>query len=302
MLRWNRRVALCASLLTLAACSGPASPPPPPPKLPVLSIGLLPEQNIFRQLERYEPLAAYVGRKAGVKLKLVPLPRYGNIIDSLRGQNLDGAFFGSFTYALAHSALGIEAIARPEQTNGLSTYHGLILVRRDGGIRGAADLRGKRFAFVDKATTAGYLLPLDYFARAGIRNVEAFLGEAYFAGTHEDVIHDVFDRKADAGAAKNTVYEKLVRDDPRLAQDLEILAQSPEVPENALGLRPGVDESLRRKIREALLAMDRDPEGQKVLEQFGARRFIATVDADYEPVYRYAREVGLELGHLADVR
>jgi ABC-type phosphate/phosphonate transport system substrate-binding protein len=44
-----------------------------------------------------------------------------------------------------------------------------------------------------------------------------------------------------------------------------------------------------------MLNMDRDLEGQKVLKQFGASKFIETTDEDYEPVYKYARKINLDL-------
>jgi phosphonate transport system substrate-binding protein len=156
-------------------------------------------------------------------------------------------------------------------------------------------LRGRRFVFVDKATTAGYLLPLDYFYEHGIKDYRSFLGEVYFAGTHESAYYDVLDGKADAGAAKNTVYKRLAATDPRLQEELMPLAQSPEVPENALALRSEIDPALRARIKETLLSMVNDPEGRDVLAHFGALRFIETADEDYEPVFRYAKEVGLDL-------
>jgi phosphonate transport system substrate-binding protein len=82
---------------------------------------------------------------------------------------MDGAFFGSFSYTLAHAKLGVEVLVRPENLKGISSYHGLIFVRKDSRIRTAKDMKGKRFVFVDKATTAGYLLPLDYFLEHNIK-------------------------------------------------------------------------------------------------------------------------------------
>ena len=41
--------------------------------------------------------------------------------------------------------------------------------------------------------------------------------------------------------------------------------------------------------------MEEDPEGRKVLERFGARRFIETTDSDYDPVLKYARRINLDL-------
>jgi ABC-type phosphate/phosphonate transport system substrate-binding protein len=73
------------------------------------------------------------------------------------------------------------------------------------------------------------------------------------------------------------------------------LQGSPDVPENALGLRKDIDEAVRQKLKEVLLDMDKDPEGKDVLKRFGARRFIETTNKDYEPVTRYCENIGLDL-------
>lgn len=260
-----------------------------------LLIGLIPEQNIFDQVERYEPLARYISEKTGIDIKLKILTQYGNIIDNFVSSGMDGAFFGSFTFALAHAKLGVEVLARPEGFNGISTYHGLIFVRKDSHIRTAQDIKGRRFAFVDKATTAGYLLPLAYFKKHGVRNYKTYLKETYFAGTHEDAIHDVLNKKADIGAAKNTVYDRLALNDERIKNELVILEKSPDVPENGLAVRRDLDGSLKKKIKEALLNMHNTSDGRKVLQKFGAQRFIETTMHDYKPVFKYAEEINLKL-------
>lgn len=262
---------------------------------PTIVIGLIPEQNIFKQIERYRPLADYISKKADINIELKVLTRYGNIINNFISLNMDGAFFGSFTYSLAHSKLGVEVIARPEKIDGTSTYHGLIFVRKDSGIKKAKDMKGKRFALIDKATTAGYLLPMHYFRENGIKDYKTFLKEAYFAGTHENAILDVLNKKADIGAAKNTVFERLANNDPRIKNDLFVIKKSMDVPENAMAVRKNLDASIKNKLKKVLLEMHTDPEGRDILKNFGARRFIETTDSDYEPVYKYAEEIGLNL-------
>jgi len=257
-------------------------------------IGLIPEQNIFKQMERYQPLADYLSREVSVAIRLTVLSRYGNIVDNFVSSGMDGAFFGSFTYALAHEKLGVEALARPVSLKGISTYHGLIFVKKDRGITSIREMQGKRFAFVDKATTAGYLLPLAYFKEHG-KNYRSFLKETYFTGTHEDAIYDVLNRKAAIGAAKNTVYDRLAASDERIKRDLVILARSPDVPENALAVRKDLEDPLKKSLKAALLTMHEKPEGTALLKVFGAARFIETNDSDYQPVYRYAQEIGLNL-------
>jgi len=262
---------------------------------PSLVLGLIPERNIFKQLDRYEPLATYLSEKIGADVKLKVLTRYGNLIDNFASAGLDGAFFGSFTYTLAHAKLGVEAIARPETVGGVSTYYGLIFVRKDSDIKSVQDMKGKSFVFVDRATTAGYLLPLAFFRAHRIENYKTFFKETYFSGTHEDAIYDVLNKKAEIGAAKNTVFARLAAADSRVKDELVILARSPEVPENGLAVRNDLDHAIRNKLQEALLNMQNESQGIQVLKDLGAMRFIETTDSDYANVYKYAKQIGLDL-------
>lgn len=290
-------VFLFLCIITLNGCSRTEPPAPQKSAHPkkALLIGLIPERNIFKQLERYEPLARYISKKTGVKIELKVLTRYGNIAENFVSLNLDGAFLGSFTYTLAHAQLGVDPVARPEYADGSSTYYGMIFVRKDSGITNAKDMHGKIFAFVDKATTAGYLLPLAYFKENGIADYRTYLKGFYFAGTHEDVINDVLDKKADIGAAKNTVYYNIAATDKRINEELVILKRSPDVPQNGLAFRKDLDINIRNSIKNELLAMHNDPEGSSILKNFGANRFIETTDTHYKAVYKYMHEIGLQL-------
>jgi phosphonate transport system substrate-binding protein len=294
--RWPM-VCLCLCALLMSGCKK-QEPHEETKKAPLqgeLKIGLIPEQDIFRQISRYEPLANYLSERIGMQIILKVLPRYGNIINNFTSDSLDGAFFGSFTYTLAHSKLGVEVLARPENLDGTSTYFGLIFVRKDSGIRNAMDMKGKTFAFVDRATTAGHLLPMSYFRKNGIADYKRHLKEFYFAGTHEDTIYDVLNLKADIGAAKNTIFYKLAKTDHRVNDKLLIIEKSPHVPSNGLAVRKDLRHEVKVKLSNVLLSMHEDPEGRKTLEKLGARKFIKTSDSDYEPVYNFVKEIGLDL-------
>ena len=74
-----------------------------------------------------------------------------------------------------------------------------------------------------------------------------------------------------------------------------IIERSPYVPSNGFAVREDLERSLKSKLRKVLLNMHEDPEGREALKQLGARRFIKTSDKDYEPVYSFVREIGLDL-------
>lgn len=260
-----------------------------------LLIGLIPEMNIFKQKQRFKLLGDYLSKKAGIPVEFTILSRYGNIIESFTTEKMDGAFFGSFTGALAIGKLGVIPLARPVNLDGTSTYKGYLFVRKDSGIRTVADMKGKKMAFVEKATTAGYVFPLAWLRNNGVTSLDGFFSEQFFTGSHDAAVFAVLNRKSDIGAAKHSMYDRVRKEDPRVDRELTILVQSPEVPSNGLCVRKDLDGALRTALKNALLGLHHDPDGKKVLEQFGALKFIETTAKDYQPVLDMAHKAGIDL-------
>lgn len=297
----KRKIVSCSVLLVLLPLLYACTKEKPQPAAAVgyaqqeILIGLIPEQNVFRQRERYLALKQYVADRLGVTITFTSLSRYGNIIERFSNEKLDGAFFGSFTYALAHHQLGVEPIARPVNLDGTSTYRGYLFVRRDSRILDASDMRGKRFAFVERATSAGYLFPLAYFKAHHVADVQAYFGETFFSGSHDAAILAVLNRDADIGAAKSTIYDQMEREDPRIGRELQILATSDVFPQNCFAVRKDLDPKLKKALKQALLDMGKDSEGVAALKKFGARGFIETSDEDYAAVYRLTAQAEIDM-------
>lgn len=260
-----------------------------------LTIGLIPEMNVFEQVDRFRPLADHLSGRLGVRVELSMLSRYGNIVERIAGKELDAAFLGSFTGALASAQLDMEPVARPINLDGSSTYWGYVFVRRDSGVETVEQMRGARLALVEKATTAGYVFPKALFRRHGVDELEGYFGEIQFWGSHDASIRAVLEGRADVGAAKNTIWEHLVREDPRVEAELRILATSPKVPSNGLFLSSEVEGSTRDLIRSTLLTLHEQPAGAEVLQRLRALGFVPTDVASYRPVFDLAREAGIDM-------
>lgn len=291
--------------------------------VPIMShflIATIPERNIIRQEERYRPLVDYLSRKLGTKVKinLRHLSSYEDIVDEFIQGRVNAAFFGSFVYALTRAKVGVEAIVRPVK-NGVSQYRGLIFCRKDSGIRDWRDLKGRSFAMI-KATTAGELFPKMFFKNHDVVDLANYLGEIHYVGSHDVSILKVLNGEIEAGAAKDLIYEKLAKEDPRIESEMMILAQSSPVPENALVVRRNIDFvcfnchqeigtewskkpysgeglsiNLKEKLKEILLRLPETAEGREVLQQFGADRFVETTHNHYHGLYEMIGNLGIDL-------
>ncbi len=260
-----------------------------------LLIGVLPEMNVFKQKQRFTLLSEYLSKKTDTDVGFTVLSRYGNIIERFTAEKMDGAFFGSFTGALALKKLDVIALARPVNLDGSSTYHGYLFVRKDSGIKNVKDMKNRKMAYVDKATTAGYIFPRAYLKEQGVTDIDHFFSEKFFTGSHDAAINAVLTRKADVGAAKHSIYDRVRQTDPRVDKELVILADSPRVPSNGLLVRSTLAEPLKSKLKSALLGLHDDPQGKAVLQQLGALKFIETTSADYQPVFDLATRAGIDI-------
>lgn len=258
-----------------------------------LVIGIEPEHNIFTQMEKYGRLAEYLTEKSGFPIRLTIMSRYGEVLQRFKAMHLDGAFLNSYTATLAIDELGMEPIARPVNLAGEADAHGIIFTRRDSTIRRVAEMRGKSFAFVDPATTEGYLFPLALLKEHGIADINTFFSRYFFTGSHTSAISAVLDGRADLGAAKEWIYQRQVAKDPSIASELVILAESLPTPGTTLCLKQDLPSGLKKKLTEIMLEMDQSREGQEVLKTIDSLRFAKTGKADFDVVRKMAKAAGL---------
>jgi len=260
-----------------------------------LLFGIEPEHNIFNQMERYRYLADYLSDQLGLKVKLTIMSRYGEVIKRFKTLKLDGAFLTSYTATMGIKELHLEPVANPVNLNGEATSHGYIFVRKDSGINSILDMEGSNIVFVDPATMEGYLFPLAFLKQQGVKDINKFFHRYYFSGSHVSAIFAVLDGRADIGAAKDTFYNNLVKNDPSIEQELEIIARSPKVPEVTLCIKSEIDQDLRERLGRVLLHMDKTPDGIKVLQRFKAIRFVESSKEDFGIIEKMAQ---IALGEL----
>lgn len=281
-----------------------------------LTIATVPEQNILKQENRYRPLVDYIEKKLAwrIKIRLKHLPSYEDVLTEFINGNVNAAFFGSMTYGIVKARVGAMAVARSEK-NGVSRYRGLILTRADSGIKSFKDLKGKTFSMI-KATTAADIFPRLMLKRIGVKQPEDFFGNVQYVGSHDASIEMIMHGKVDAGAAKDLMFEKMARENPKIKEELVVLARSEPVPDNALVIHHDLEiacynchfrvlgqleekeafcEHIQKQLLSVLLGMSEDKEGREVLAGLGADRFLQTSDADYENLYRMTRELGIDL-------
>lgn len=261
-----------------------------------IRIGIVPEQNIFKQSKNFKALAEYISNKSGIKVSVSALSDYGSIIGSMNAGQINGGFLGALAGAVAHERLDADAIALPVTMEGKTTYRALLFVRKNSGIRNIQDMRGKTIALVSRGSFSGYVYPLAYFRQHGITDISTFFREYFFAGSYDAAIHAVLNGAADIGSAGSKVYNSLKISDPRIEKELMILDESMDVPYYGLFLAKSISRTTKNAVRKVLIEMQHDAEGVAILKQLDLRGFApATSHVNYNSVLMTAKKAGIDL-------
>lgn len=241
-----------------------------------LVLGVHPYLDPNELARRFQPLANYLADRLGQPVTLRIGESYEKHIDAVGRGAVDIGFLGPASYVSLVRRYGGQHLLARLEVGGEPTFHGRIVTRHDSGLQQLSDLAGKTFAFGSPASTMGHLVPRYLLLRAGI-GLENLAGYRFY-GSHEDVAMAVLAGDADAGAVKEEIAAKF------RSRGLTTLATTPALSEHLFVARGGLPAGLVARIRDALLALDRQhPETAAVLSAIkpGATALVPVDDADY---------------------
>jgi phosphonate transport system substrate-binding protein len=209
-----------------------------------------------------ELLATYLSNTIGRKVNAYIAKNEGDLRAQIELGTVDVGSFSPIAYVEAARGGRVRVIAQ-SVLNGSTTYPGIIIKRFDSHIESLADLEGKRLAFVDTRSASGFLFPRVMLIEKGI-DPGRFFKEVIFAGSHEKVISAVLLGTVHAGATDDgAVAAAKAKGLPTF--DLEVVAKTDPIPNDAIAVRAGLDDALVRQIQAALVGMASTPAGRDVI-------------------------------------
>lgn len=164
-------------------------------------------------------------------------------------------------------------------------FRGIILVRKDSGIKSISDLKGKAVSYPAPTALAATMMPQYYIHTHGL-NVMKEVDNRY-VGSQESSIMNVFLGDTVAGATWPPPWRALSKERPQLAEQLEIKWQTKPLPNNGLVSRDDMPDKLVQQVAKLLFELHTHKEGQKILERMELSRFEFANDATYQPVRKF---------------
>lgn len=224
------------------------------------------------------------------------------VVEAFGSKRADVASINTFGYIIANDKYQAEARLTVLR-HGLATYQSQFVARKDSSIKTLKDFSGKKIAFVDPASTSGFLLPKKVLNDRKIQPAQEI-----FAMKHDSVISMVYQGQAEGGAtfysptADGQIQDarRLVKTQyPDVEEKIAIIDLSEPIPNDPIVFRKDLPEEMKKTITDAFLAYVKTPEGKSTFEKvYGVTDLKAATDKDYDSVRAMLKSLGRDAGDL----
>jgi phosphonate transport system substrate-binding protein len=285
-------------------------------------LAFVPSVDAGRVLATGSTLARMLEVATGYRVRAEVPTSYAATIEAMCAGRVDIAFLATFAYVLANQRCGAEVRLVSVRQN-KPFYVAQILYRADLNAKTLADLRGKKFAFVDPASASGYLFPAALLKKNGI-DPDRFFSQVLFAGGHDKVVLAIYTGSVDAGATfgdpDNPVFEardRVVRQYPDVRDKVKVLMYTDPIPNDTVSFRRDLPEEVREKVTKAVFRIAQTAPGKETIfalyqhegyADFEALRTtyklskLKNFDEYFQPVRDAAKLLGLNLEELVRPR
>ncbi len=229
---------------------------------------------------------------------------YVAVVEAFGTKRADIASLNTFGYIMAHDRYKTQARITFIR-HGSETYQSQIIARADSKIKVLKDIDKKKFAYVDPASTSGYLMPAKLFMEAKIKPAETV-----FANKHDNVVMMVYQKQVDAGAtfysppnAKGEMEDArrlVLKQYPDVADKVKIIQLTEPIPNDPIVFREDLPEEIKETVINALMTYMGTEEGKKVFgDIYGITGMVRATDARYDGVREMLKTLGKSAAELS---
>ena len=171
------------------------------------------------------------------------------------------------------------------------TFKGEVLVKADSDIQTLEDLKGKKIATLSPNSASGYIYPVAEMKEAGIdpatdctlTTVNDIPSEMTAVLNGQQDACFVFEGARVVFSSKFEGYD--------LMNDLRVLYLTEgDIPNDAIAVRPDMDDEMKEKIKETFLNMLNDEQGAEAMSLWGHKGYEEATEEAYDTIKAYTEK------------
>jgi phosphonate transport system substrate-binding protein len=281
--------------LVLAGCGGQAKLGTE--KNPIV-MSFVPSGDTQEIIASGDQLAQMIQDKTGLVIKANVGTDFAAVREAMGAEKAHIGWLNTFNYVLANEKYGVD-VALVTVRYGSTSYKGQIIVRADSGIKTLDDLKGKVMCWVDPNSTSGYIVPRILLKANGIDPDKDF-AKTIEAGSHNNVVTQVYNGDCDAGATYVDARSSVEKDLPDVKEKVIAIATTADIPNDNVSFIKDFPKEDRDKIVNALLEIANSEEGKKALNELYSIEGLEPADDSFYDGFRaQLSKAGINIEDLA---
>jgi len=251
---------LSASVLALASLAASAQE---------INFGIIATDSASVERDRWEPLFRDMEKKTGLTIKAFYAPDYAGVVEAMRFNKVQVAWYGNKAAIDAVDRSGGEVFAQVQKADGSLGYSSLLITQKDSPYNNLNDVlknsKSINFGIGDPGSTSGFLVPSYYvFALNKVDSRTAF--KTIRNASHGANIQAVLAKQLDVATNNTEEIEKLEATKPEVAKELKVIWKSPLIPNDPLVWRKDLDAGVKAKLKGFLLTYGKSDADKAVLK------------------------------------
>ncbi|WP_091183585.1 phosphate/phosphite/phosphonate ABC transporter substrate-binding protein [Paenibacillus catalpae] len=269
-----------------------------------LTVQFVPSQNADTLEAKAKPLEKLLSDKLGIPVKVSVSTDYNTIIEAMASKKVDVGFLPPTAYVLAKEKGAAEVMLQAQRfgvddatgaptTDLVDNYKSMIIVKKDSPIQSVADLKGKKIAYQNVTSSAGYVWPAASLMDAGLDPLKDV--QPITVKGHDQGVLAVLNGDVDAAAIFQDARTIVSKDYPKVFEDTRVLAFTEPIPNDTISVRSDMNADWVAKIQQAFIDIGTDPEGHQIIfDVYSHQGYVKSDDSVFDIVRQYNEKVKTE--------
>ncbi|HEU0062563.1 MAG TPA: phosphonate ABC transporter substrate-binding protein [Hyphomicrobiaceae bacterium] len=231
-----------------------------------VNFGIISTETTTNLKTIWEPFLADMAKKTGLSIKAFYASDYAGVIEAMRFNKVQVAWFGNKSAMEAVDRASGEIFAQTVDKDGNPGYWSHIIVHKDSPYQTLDDVLKcdgtLDFGIGDPNSTSGFLVPTTFIFSA--RNIDAKkCFKTVRNANHEANALAVANKLVQAATNNNENLQRLAKTAPDKAKDIRVIWTSPLIPSDPLVWRKDLDQALKKKIADFIFSYGTSDETEK---------------------------------------
>lgn len=252
-----------------------------------LNFGIISTESSQNLKTMWEPFLADMSKETGYKVNAFFASDYAGIIQGMRFDKVDVAWYGNKSAMEAVDRAGGEVIYQTIDASGNGGYWSLLVAQKDSPINNIDELlanaKDLTFGNGDPNSTSGYLVPSYYvFAQNGVDANKIFKRTVH--GSHEINALSVANKQVDVATFNTEAMERLEITHPDKAKEIKEIWRSPLIPSDPIVWRKNLPDEAKEKIDRFFANYGSDEKQEEILKNLQWSKFKKSSDDQLLPI------------------